>query len=79
MSSGVPVICRAGTSMAEFSAGACLLCETGDAEELAGKISLLLASEAQRAEWGERGRVRASEFSWARCARETAAVYAEFA
>ena len=79
MSSGVPVICRAGTSMAEFSAGACLLCETGDAEELAGKISFLLASDSQRAEWGERGRARAADFSWSRCARETAAVYAEFA
>ncbi len=79
MSSGVPVICRAGTSMAEFSAGACLLCETGEAEELAGKISFLLASDSQRAEWGERGRARAADFSWSRCARETAAVYAEFA
>jgi len=79
MSSGVPVVCRAGTSMAEFAAGACLLCDTGDAEELAAKITLLLDSAALRAEWGARGRERAGAFSWARCARETAAVYAALA
>ncbi len=79
MSSGVPVICRAGTSMAEFSAGACLLCETGDAQELAHNITSLLDSAELRAEWGARGRARARDFSWQRCARETAAVYAELA
>lgn len=79
MSSGVPVICRAGTSMAEFADGACLLCDTGEAQELAGKITLLLNSEAQRAQWGARGRERAGAFSWSRCARETAAVYESLA
>lgn len=79
MSSGVPAICRAGTSMAEFADGACLLCETAEAEELASKITLLLQDEGRRSEWGARGRARAAGFSWARCARETAAVYAELA
>ncbi|NND68137.1 MAG: glycosyltransferase family 4 protein [Halioglobus sp.] len=79
MSSGVPVICRAGTSMAEFSAGSCLLCDTPEAEELAAKITLLLEHDALRSEWGARGRERAGAFSWAQCARETAAVYAALA
>ena len=75
MSSGVPVICRAGTSMAEFSRGACVLCETGEAGELAEKLTVLLQDPEARAAWGKRGLDRAGDFSWSRCARETAAVY----
>lgn len=75
MSSGVPVICRAGTSMAEFAEGACLLCETGEPEELARKIEMLLQSPGERGAWAERGLLQASKFSWARCASETADIY----
>lgn len=79
MRSGVPVICREGTSMAEFSEGACLLCESGEAEELAAKIRYLLEDKAARVEWGRRGLQRSGAFSWERCASETAAVYRKLA
>lgn len=75
MSSGVPVICRAGTSMAEFSQGACLLCDTGEPEELALKLEMLLDNQVARDEWAQKGLTRAAHFSWERCAAETAAIY----
>jgi glycosyltransferase involved in cell wall biosynthesis len=75
MSSGVPVICRAGTSMAEFSQGSCLLCDTSEPEELAEKLEILLESQAARYEWGKKGIAQAAQFSWERCAAETAEIY----
>ncbi len=75
MSSGVPVICRAGTSMAEFSQGACLLCDTGEPEELAVKLETLLESQAVRDEWAKKGLTQAGQFSWERCATETTEIY----
>lgn len=75
MASGVPVICRAGTSMAEFADGACRLCETGDAGELAAALEELLDNAGLRREWGERGRIQAQQFTWQRCAEQTAMIY----
>lgn len=79
MSSGVPVICRAGTSMAEFSQGACILCETGEPEELALKLEVLLEDQVARDEWTKRGLSQAAQFSWERCAAETAKIYRQIA
>ena len=75
MSSGVPVICRARTSMAEFAQGSCLLCDTGEPEELAEKLEILLESQAARYEWGNKGIAQAAQFSWERCAAETTEIY----
>ena len=75
MRSGVPVICRSGTSMAEFSQGACLLCDTGEAEELASKLEVLLESAEERDIWSQKGLQQASRFSWERCAAETSEIY----
>jgi alpha-1,3-rhamnosyl/mannosyltransferase len=75
MASGVPVICRAGTSMAEFADGACVLCDSDETGELANRLLSLLDSADARGEWGERGRERARQFSWQRCAAQTAEVY----
>lgn len=75
MHSGVPVICRAGTSMAEFAEGACMLCETGEPGELAGKLASMLESPEGRGDWAGRGLAQARKFSWRRCAAETAAIY----
>ncbi|MFL1490564.1 glycosyltransferase family 4 protein [Pseudomonas antarctica] len=77
MASGVPVICGAGTSMAEFAEGACSLFELGNCEALALAISSLIEAPQQRALLVGLGTIQASHFSWARCARETAEVYAE--
>lgn len=75
MSSGVPVICRADTSMAEFSKGSCLLCDTGVAEELNVKIRWILENQDKQREYAEAGLAIARQYSWARCAEETASIY----
>lgn len=77
MASGVPVICGAGTSMAEFADGACRLFEVEDCEALALAISDLVEDSKLSAHMAHLGTVRASDFSWARCAKETLQVYAE--
>lgn len=77
MSSGVPVICGAGTSMAEFSNGACRLFDVEDAAVLATAISELIEDPALRTRMACDGKIRASQFSWSRCAQETLKVYAK--
>lgn len=75
MSSGVPVICRAGTSMDEFAQGACMLCETGEVEELSVKMATLLDSPQKQKEYSQKGLAQAMRYSWERCAQETASIY----
>ncbi|MEZ5571586.1 MAG: glycosyltransferase [Halioglobus sp.] len=75
MSSGIPVICRDGTAMAEFAEGSCVLCNTGEAEELAANLAVLLGDAKARQYWSERGLLQARKFSWQRCAAETMDIY----
>lgn len=48
-----------------------------DVDAWADALTSLLRDAAARSELGERGRVRATQFSWERCAAATRAVYAE--
>ncbi|WP_337153579.1 glycosyltransferase family 1 protein [Pseudomonas protegens] len=75
MASGVPVICGAGTSMAEFAEGACKLFEVGDADALALAILELIEDARLRIRIAHSGIMQAQRFSWARCAQETLKVY----
>jgi glycosyltransferase involved in cell wall biosynthesis len=75
MRSAVPVICRQGTAMAEFADGNCVLCDTGDAQELSMHLEKLLSDSQARSYWGLRGLAQAQTFSWKRCAAETLEVY----
>lgn len=75
MSSGVPVICGTGTSMAEFADGSCRLFDLEDAGALALAISELIEDPTLRSRMAHDGQVQASQFSWSRCAQETLAVY----
>lgn len=77
MSSGVPVVCRAGTSMAEFAEGACVLCESGEPEELADRLETLMGDQQLQLSWGEKGLLQSRKYTWERCARETQALYSE--
>jgi alpha-1,3-rhamnosyl/mannosyltransferase len=65
----LPEICGSGTD------GAAELVEP-NAEALAAGLARLLDDAGHRGELIERGRRRAGAFTWERCARETAAVYA---
>lgn len=75
MASGIPVVCTAGTSMAEFADQAPLLFERGISEEFREQLQLLLENESLRRRHATLGLERASNFSWRRFAQETLAIY----
>lgn len=75
MCCGVPVICTAETSMAEFTQGGALLIERGNDEELAEKLEGLLSNESRRLDWAKAGLLRSKDFSWNRLAQETMEIY----
>lgn len=75
MASGTPVICTAGTSMAEFAGGAAMLFEANDVAGLATNLHELLEHEPLRQHLIFQGLEQARLFSWSRCARETLEVY----
>jgi glycosyltransferase involved in cell wall biosynthesis len=75
MACGTPVITSDRTSLAELGAGAALLVDPLDVEMLAARLRLVLDDADLRAELRAAGFRRAAEFSWARAAAETVAVY----
>lgn len=76
MASGIPVITSNTTSLPEVVGDAGLMVAPTDVDGLRTSLHRLLDDRAFAAELGERGRVRASAFSWQRCARETREIYA---
>lgn len=79
MSCGVPVVTSNTSSMPEVAGDAALLVDPLNAEELAFGIETVLGKESLRAEMRKKGLVRASSFSWERCAKETIEVYRKVA
>lgn len=75
MQCGVPVICTAGTTMDEFSAGSTLLCERSNSEHLREQLQRLLEDDELRTRIARAGLERAQAFSWQRCAVQTLDVY----
>ncbi|TWH77513.1 alpha-1,3-rhamnosyl/mannosyltransferase [Azomonas agilis] len=75
MSSSVPVISTARTSMAEFARDSIALVESGQPEELGACIQLLLEDSEQRQHYALAGLARAQRFSWQHCAQQTIEVY----
>jgi len=79
MACGVPVLTGNGSAMAEVGAGAALLVDPLSAEEIEHGLVRLLTDESFRQELRGAGLARAMQFSWARAARETIAVYQKIA
>ena len=75
MGMGCPVVASNVSSLPEVVGDAGLLVSPSDEEEIAAALERLVEDESLRRTLAERGRVRAAEFSWQRCARETLAVY----
>ncbi len=75
MACGTPVLTSNSTSLAEIYGGGAYLVNPRDEEELAAALMELLDDEELRRHLGQRGRRHAQQFSWARAARKTAAVY----
>ena len=75
MSQGCPVICGNTGSFPEVAGDAAEYFDPRDADSLHAALERLLESPARRDELIRHGRARAAQFSWARCAAETRAVY----
>lgn len=74
MASGVPVLCRQGTSMAEFAQGSVLLHEN-NTESLAHQLAALIENAELRQAYAAKGLTRSADFSWEKCAQQTVDVY----
>jgi glycosyltransferase involved in cell wall biosynthesis len=75
MHAGVPVITSNRASLPEVGSDAALYVDPFDVEAIADRIAELARDEGLRDQLRERGIRRAGEFSWARSAEATLAVY----
>ena len=71
MTAGCPVICAPRASLPEVAGGAACLVEL----ETDRWCTALDEVRRSAADWRQRGFARAREFSWEKCARETAGIY----
>jgi glycosyltransferase involved in cell wall biosynthesis len=77
MACGTPVLTTAVASLPEVVGDAAVLVDPYDEAALAERIARLLQDPDGLANLSARGRPRAAQFTWERCARETLAVYRE--
>ena len=75
MSCKTPVLSANNSSLPEVVGGGGYLFDADDIETMADLIQKLLVNEAERLELAERGFRHSANFSWAKCASETVAVY----
>ena len=76
MARGVPCACSDRASLPEVAGDAALLFDPADPAAIRAAIERMLDDDALRERLRSAGLARAAQFSWERCARETAAVYA---
>jgi glycosyltransferase involved in cell wall biosynthesis len=79
MACGAPVVCSNVSSLPEVAGDAALLVPPTDADALAAALRLVLTQPQLAARMREAGLRQAARFTWERCVRETAALYAETA
>ena len=75
MACGTPVVTSNVSSLPEAVGDAALTVDPYDVGELVLAIDRLLTDEMLRADLRRRGLERAAQFTWARTARETLAIY----
>jgi glycosyltransferase involved in cell wall biosynthesis len=75
MACGLPVVTTDSSSLREVAADAALLVEPGSPEALEEAMGRMLEDGALRDRLSEKGRQRASCFTWEATARRTAQVY----
>lgn len=71
MEHGTPVIASYIPALAEVAGGAALLVSPNDIAALANAMKLLMTDANVRDEYRAKGKTRAAEFSWDRCAKAT--------
>ena len=77
LAAGLPTVTTGAGSLGEVVGDAAVLVPSGEPAELAQAVAGLLADGDARARLRERGRERASRFTWDRVAAETRRVYAD--
>ncbi len=77
MAAGIPVVTSNRSSLPEVAGDAALLVDPEDTDALAGALDRLIRSEALRLDLGERGRQRATRFTWEKAVAQTWAAYRE--
>ena len=77
MAQGTPVVTSASTATAEVAGDTGVLVDPRRSDEVREAVLALLDDPDRAATLGEAGRRRSAEFTWQRCARSTAAMYAE--
>ena len=75
MASGVPVIASNASTLPEVAGDAALFHDPQDGDALRTLLIRGLEDETWRKDASHRGLLRAAEFSWQRCTRETIAAY----
>jgi glycosyltransferase involved in cell wall biosynthesis len=75
MHRGLPVACSNKSSLPEVAGDAALTFSPLDSNEIGAAVERLFTDESLRADLTARGRTRAAEFTWQRCARDTLASY----
>ena len=75
MACGTPVITSSTTSLPEVVGDAALLVDPMDPDALRDAMSTILSDHSLRADLRRKGLLRATEFSWTRCAELTAGAY----
>jgi glycosyltransferase involved in cell wall biosynthesis len=74
MAAGCPVVCSRVASLPEVAGTAALFADMSPHSYLQA-MQELVTNDGLRAEYGERGKEHAKQFSWERCASQTAEVY----
>ncbi len=74
MACGTPVVTVSAASLPEVAGDAVLFVDPYDVQEISATMFRLATDEGLRQRLREKGLVRAKEFSWERCVRETMAV-----
>jgi glycosyltransferase involved in cell wall biosynthesis len=75
MNYGIPCVVSDNSSLGEIAGGSALLINAYDSNDIAEKISMLLASEELRKDFSRRGIENVKRFNWIESARKTLEVF----
>lgn len=75
MAAGVPVVAADTPAVSEVTAGAALLCDPDNPQQWADALIRVVTSEEETGRLREKGKRRSAQFTWERCAQETARLY----
>ena len=75
MSLGCPVACGSTSSLPEVAGDGAAYFDAAQPESIRATLESVLSGQEKRDLLTQRGKTRSAQFSWARCAAETAAVY----